>query len=96
MRVDRSTEPIPNLQQKDLCAVTHQEPTRDHAQGIRHADQVTLSSRALEIKQLHQALATTPPERAERVSALRLAVESGAYRIPEAELADRLIGVVYA
>jgi flagellar biosynthesis anti-sigma factor FlgM len=96
MRVDRSTKPIPNLQQKDLCAVGHQEPTRDRAQGIRRTDQVTLSSRAREIKQLFQALATTPPERVERVAALRRAVESGTYRIPEEELADLLVGVVYA
>ncbi len=95
MRIDGRTEQLSKLQQKDLRALGHQEPARDRAQEIRRTDQVTLSSRAQEIKQLYQALSTVPTERAERVAALRQAIENGRYEIPEDELADRLMGVIY-
>ena len=95
MRIDRKTEHISVLQQQDLRTVGHQEQARDRAPGIHRKDEVTLSSRAQEIKQLYQALFTVPPERAERVAALGRAIESGNYEIPEDELIDRLVGVVY-
>ncbi len=96
MRVDGSPEQISKPQQKELRAVEHRGPTKDHEQRVREADQVTLSLRAQEVQQVFQALAAIPPERAERVTALRQAVEGGHYAIPEDELAERLARVLFA
>jgi flagellar biosynthesis anti-sigma factor FlgM len=93
MRIDGRTEQLSKLQ-GSLLAVGHQEPARDRAQDIRRKDQVTLSAGAQEVKGFYEALSTVPPERAERVAALRQAIESGRYEIPEDELIDRLMGVV--
>lgn len=95
MRIDREIDGLSKLQQQELRTVGHQEPARERAQGMQRRDQVTLSSRAQEIQQLYQALATVPPERAERVAALRQAIESGSYEVPVDELVDRLAAVVY-
>lgn len=94
MRIDGRAEQLSKLQQNDLRAVGHQEGARERAQGIDRRDQITLSPRAREMTQLYQALGTAAAERADRVAALRQAVEDGSYHIPEDELIDRLMGVI--
>lgn len=95
MRIDGRTDQLSKVQQQGLLAVGHQEPAPDHARSIRRKDQVTLSTRAQEIKQFYETLSTMPPERVERVATLRRAIENGDYQIPEDELIDRLMGMVY-
>lgn len=95
MRVEWGPEHLAKLRQMDLRTPNYQQQARDRADGIRRTDQAILSSRAQELMGLCQALPVVAAERAERVEALRQAVESGSYRIPEDALVDRLVGVVY-
>ncbi len=95
MRVDRSGESVTKLHQQELRAVGHQEQAPNRANDTRHADQVTLSSRAQEISQFMQVVSVVPSERVERVAALRRAIEEGRYTIPEDALVERLLGVVH-
>lgn len=94
MRIDGRTEQLSKVQAQEFRPVGCQELAKDRTQAMRRADQVTLSTTAQELTQLNQAMATLPPDREERVAALREAVRSGSYQIPEDELIDRLMGVV--
>jgi len=59
----------------------------------REQDQVILSAEALELRRLHQAVDELPDVRT-KVDAIRDAVASGTYQIPEDQLIERLIGIL--
>jgi len=94
MKIDGGAEQLSKLHASEFRTIAHQEPPKDRSQGIRRTDQVTLSSMAQELKQLYQTLSSLPAERGQRVMALREAIKSGNYQIPEDELIERLMGVV--
>ncbi|HHX43215.1 MAG TPA: flagellar biosynthesis anti-sigma factor FlgM [Chloroflexi bacterium] len=94
MRIDGRTDPIYRITQK-LCTPGGRDSARGDTPALQSSDQVTLSSRAQAIRRMYQALTSVPTERAERIAALREAVQSGSYEIPEDALAARLIGVIY-
>jgi len=58
----------------------------------REDDQVTLSSKAQELRRLHEVVEELPDVRA-RVEEIRKAVADGSYQIPEDQLIDRLTGI---
>ncbi len=54
-------------------------------------DEVVLSQQAQQMQRLHQAVDAAPDTRALVVAQLRQQVQSGAYKVPEDVLADRII-----
>ena len=55
-------------------------------------DQASLSTRARELSLAHAAARQAPEVRAERVAALREQIAAGSYHVPDALLADKLMG----
>ncbi len=54
-------------------------------------DEVVLSKQAQQMQRLQQAVDATPDTRALAVAQLRQQVQSGAYKVPEDVLADRIL-----
>ncbi len=54
-------------------------------------DSVNLSPEAKELRRIHDLLAATPPVRAEKVAAVKAAIESGEYRVQDEALADSIL-----
>lgn len=100
MKVDPSVqEHLSSIQPAEVRGVKRGEATSAYQPAERSAakrqeDQVTLSATAEELKRLYQTLKDLPEVREEKVRAIREAIESGDYQIPEDELIERLIGMV--
>lgn len=61
------------------------------SRAARGTDQLSLSSRAEEIKAARAALAETPEVRAERVAELKAQVQAGTYRVDPDKVAERIL-----
>jgi len=100
MKVDPSVqEHLSSIQPAEVRGVNRGEATAAYQPAERSAakrqeDQVTLSTTAEELKRLYQTLKDLPEVREEKVKAIREAIESGDYEIPEDELIERLMGMV--
>ncbi|MBW8328529.1 MAG: flagellar biosynthesis anti-sigma factor FlgM [Thiobacillus sp.] len=86
----------PGLKQVTLPASVETRPAQ--SQGNKRADaeqtQVTLSSRAAELKQLETRLAAIPVVDRARVDSIKEAIASGQYTIKPENIADGLIDSV--
>lgn len=60
-------------------------------QSAAKKDRVTLSSQGRELQALQQRLAQVPEVRADKVKALKAAIERGEYHVPARAIADKML-----
>lgn len=83
---------LQNILQSGRATPAEQNPSLREAKPLLpEDDQVDLSVRSKEMKQVRDILETAPEVRAERVKALKELVDSGEYRVPSDLLADKIL-----
>lgn len=74
--------------QKDLKRIKQNE---EDTANIASDDKVELSSRAMDLKQLHAQASATPDVRTEKVEEIKMKVDNGTYQIDTEQIAEKLI-----
>jgi flagellar biosynthesis anti-sigma factor FlgM len=76
------------LRQKELNRVKQSE---EDTANISSGDSVELSSRAMDLKEMQTKAMSTSDVRSEKVEAVKIQVENGAYSIDNRQIAEKLL-----
>lgn len=87
----RSIDATGNSRRPGRTQGTSQSADSQSAKGSAPADTVSLTSSAQLLQKLEEILAAAPASDAKRIAALKEAIDSGAYEIDAATIAERLI-----
>jgi negative regulator of flagellin synthesis FlgM len=74
--------------QKDLKKIKQNE---EETANIASEDKVELSSRAMDLKELHARAAAAPDVRTEKVEEIKMQVDNGTYSIDTGKIAEKVI-----
>jgi len=87
----RSIDSTGNSRRPSRTESTSQSANAPSGKGAAATDTVSLTSSAQLLQKLEEILAAAPASDTKRIAALKEAIDSGAYEIDAATIADRLI-----
>jgi len=87
----RSIDATGNSQRPSQTESTSQSANSQTGTGAAAADTVSLTSSAQLLQKLEEILAAAPASDTKRIAALKEAIDSGAYEIDAATIAERLL-----
>ena len=87
----RSVDAASDSRRPSQTESTSQSADSRSAKGAAAADTVSLTSSAQLLQKLEEILAAAPASDAKRIAALKEAIDSGAYEVDAATIAERLI-----